>query len=114
MTAIYYWQQLSKRLFIKTALSHLLLGVIAAGFSFSQPIAMPIQTAVSPVGIIAIAAIVQDHQTVNKRSPQSLSQAKIHYFSSQIILPIYDEISPSKVIRLSPYNGIRAGPVISA
>lgn len=110
MIVINYWQKLSKRLIIKTALSHLLLGVIAAGFGLCQNEALPSESDVSHSGISAIASIVQDHQETAKRTSQTLASTKKQHTVAFLITPNYDDLSPSKAIRLSPYNGIRAGP----
>ncbi|WP_085248366.1 hypothetical protein [Gilliamella mensalis] len=114
MTMINYWQKLSKRLIIKTALSHLLLGVIAAGFSLCQHEALPAETSISQIGIIAIASIVQDHKKADRKKSQALPHLKKQCITARFITPSYVEFSPSKVIRLSPYNGIRAGPKATA
>ncbi|OCG01452.1 hypothetical protein [Gilliamella sp. wkB112] len=110
MIVIDYWQKLSKRFIIKTALSHLLLGVIATGFSLCPQEGLPTETAVPQVGIIAITAIVQEHQPAITTQSQTLSRLQKQYVKVQVISLNYSDISPSKVIRLSPYNGIRAGP----
>lgn len=114
MIVIHYWQKLSKRLIIKTALSHLLLGVIAAGFSLSQQDVLPAESPVSQVGIIAITSIVQEHQVASQTASQTLLQLQKQHFSKQISFPYYNYLLPSKVIRLSPNNGIRAGPIFTA
>jgi hypothetical protein len=111
MTVINYWQKISKRLIIKTALSHLLLSVIAAGFSFYKDNALPIQSSSTQVGIIAITVIVQDHQMPLETESQTLlSLSQKQHDNKKIISLNYDEVSPNTVIRLSPYNGIRASP----
>lgn len=110
MTVINYWQQISKRLIIKTALSHLLLGVIATGFGFYEKGVLPIQSSSTQVGIIAITAIVQDHQTPIRKESQTLPLSQKTHYDKQIVSLSYDKMNPSTVIRLSPYNGIRAGP----
>ncbi|OCG13850.1 hypothetical protein A9G41_07750 [Gilliamella sp. Nev5-1] len=107
---MYYWQKLSKSLIIKTALSHLLLGVVAAGFSLCQHEALPSEASVSQIGIIAIASIVQDHLEVERKKSQTLSHLQKRCIAAFFVIPNSIELSPSKVIRLSPYNGIRAGP----
>lgn len=114
MTMINYWQHISKRLIIKTALSHLLLGVIATGFGFYQQNALPVQSVTTQVGIIAITEIVQDQQIPTKKASQILSLLSKQHYDKQIIARNYDEVSPNTVIRLSPYNGIRAGPNATA
>lgn len=114
MTLINYWQQISKRLIIKTALSHLLLGVIAAGFGLYEENALPVQSSSTQVGIIAITAIVQDHQAPIRKKSQTSSLLKEEHYNKQIISLNYDEVTPNTVIRLSPYNGIRAGPQATA
>lgn len=114
MIVIHYWQKLSKRLIIKTALSHLLLGVIAAGFSLSQQDVLPAESSISQVGIITITAIVQEHQATARTESQTLSQLQKQHFSVQISSPYNDYLLPNKVIRLSPNNGIRAGPIAAA
>lgn len=110
MTVISYCKQLHKRFIIKTALSHLLLGVIAAGFGLYQENALPAQLSVSQVGIIAITAIVQDHQTPIKTHIQSLLLVQKQQDDKQTISLNHYDVSPNIVIRLTPYNGIRAGP----
>ncbi len=110
MIMVGYCQILSKRLNIKIALSRLFLGVIAAGFSLCSQDAILFESSTSQVGIIAITAIVQEHQTATTTKSQTLSRSKKHYIEEQIIPLNYSDISPSKAIRLSPYNGIRAGP----
>ncbi|OCG18591.1 MULTISPECIES: hypothetical protein [unclassified Gilliamella] len=116
MTMIYYWQKISKCLIIKTALSHLLLGVMAAGFGLYQHEALPSEASVSQIGIIAIASIVQDHQEIERKNSQTLLLLYLQkkYNTELFITPNCIELSPSKVIRLSPYNGIRAGPKATA
>lgn len=114
MTLINYWQQISKRLIIKTALSHLLLGVIAAGFGLYEENALPVQSSSTQVGIIAITAIVQDHQAPIRTKSQTSSLLKEEHCDKQIISLNYDEVTQNTVIRLSPYNGIRAGPQATA
>ncbi|MCX8601250.1 MULTISPECIES: hypothetical protein [unclassified Gilliamella] len=111
MTVISYCKQLHKRLIIKTALSHLLLGVIAAGFGLYQQPGLPAQSSISHVDIIAIAAIVQDHQAPSKSASQTLPLSAKRHAYVQINSPIYDDLSLSKVVRLSPDNAIRAGPI---
>ncbi|MCO6538747.1 MAG: hypothetical protein J6569_01280 [Gilliamella sp.] len=110
MIVINYWQKLRKRLIIKTALSHLLLGVIAAGFGLCQNEALPSESDVSHSRIIAITSIVQDHRETAQRKPQTLACSQKQHTVVLLIMPNYDDLSPSKAIRLSPYNGIRAGP----
>ncbi|KDN10200.1 MULTISPECIES: hypothetical protein [unclassified Gilliamella] len=112
MIVINYWQKLNKRLIIKTALSHLLLGVIAAGFGLCQNEALPSESDVSHSGIIAITSIVQDHrETAQRKLPTlALSCSPKQHTVVLLITPNYDDLSHSKAIRLSPYNGIRAGP----
>jgi hypothetical protein len=110
MIIINYWQKLSKRLIIKTALSHLLLGVIATGFGLCQNEALPSESDVSHCGIIAITSIVQDHRETTQRKSQTLAYSQKQHTIVLLITPSYDDLSPSKAIRLSPYNGIRAGP----
>ena len=110
MTMINYWQQISKRLIIKTALSHLLLGVIADGFGFYEENVRPVQSSSTQVGIIAITAIVQDHQTPIRKESQTLPLSQKQHYNKQIISLNYDKVSFNTVIRLSAYNGIRAGP----
>lgn len=108
-----YWHKLSQYLMIKTALPHLLLGVIATGFSFSQQANLPIQTAVSPVSIIAITEIVQERHVAFQN--QSEIRLETDYSAIQPVITQTDgDVSPSKTIRLTPYNGIRAGPVTLA
>ncbi|OCG22217.1 hypothetical protein A9G11_07500 [Gilliamella sp. wkB108] len=114
MTVIDYWQKLSKRLIIKTALSHLLLGVIATGFSLCQQNALPSESSVSQVGIIAITAIVQENQTATKTESPTLAYSQKQHSAVEIISLNYGETTPSKVVRLSPNNGIRAGPKVTA
>lgn len=114
MTLINYWQQISKRLIIKTALSHLLLGVIAAGFGLYEENALPVQSSSTQVGIIAITAIVQDHQAPIRKKSQTSSLLEEEHYDKQIISLNYDEVTPNTIIRLSPYNGIRAGPQATA
>ncbi|MWN06156.1 hypothetical protein [Gilliamella sp. Pas-s95] len=114
MTMINYWQKLSKRLIIKTALSHLLLGAIAAGFSLYQQEALPLEASVSQIGIIAISSIVQDHQEVDRKKSQTLPHSQKQCIAALFIAPNDIELSSSKVIRLSPDNGIRAGPKATA
>ncbi|MWN89749.1 hypothetical protein GQ597_03360 [Gilliamella sp. Pra-s65] len=110
MVVINYWQKLSKRLIIKTALSHLLLGVIAAGFGLCQNEALPSESDVSQSGIMTITSIVQDHQETAPKQSQTLAHTQKQHITAFLITPNYDDLSPSKAIRLSPYNGIRAGP----
>ncbi len=114
MIIINYWQKISKRLIINTALSHLLLGVIAAGFGLYQENALPAQSSASQVGIITITRIVQDHQTPITTTSQTLVLAqKRQYY--RLITPLnYRDVSPNPIIRLSPNNGIRAGPDTTA
>ncbi|MCO6552525.1 MAG: hypothetical protein J6563_06100 [Gilliamella sp.] len=114
MTMINYWQKLSKRLPIKIAFPHLLLGVIATVFSLCQHDALPTESSVSQIEIIAIASIVQDHQEIDRKKSQTLPQLQKQCIVALFIRPNYIELSPSKVIRLSPYNGIRAGPIATA
>lgn len=114
MNVISYCKKLHKRLIIKTALSHLLLGVIAAGFGLYEENALPVQSSSTQVGIIAITAIVQDHQAPIKTKSQTSSLLKEEHYDKQIISLNYDEVTPNTVIRLSPYNGIRAGPQATA
>ncbi|OCG06615.1 hypothetical protein A9G13_10140 [Gilliamella sp. wkB178] len=110
MIVIDYWQKLSKRFIIKTALSHLLLGVIATGFSLCSQDGLPAEASVPQVGIIAITAIVPEHQSVIPKQSQTLSRLQKQYVRIKDLSLNYSNISPSKIIRLSPYNGIRAGP----
>ncbi|MCX8670596.1 hypothetical protein J3U22_04315 [Gilliamella sp. B2865] len=114
MNVISYCKKLHKRLIIKTALSHLLLGVIAAGFGLYEENALPVQSSSTQVGIIAITAIVQDHQAPIRKKSQTSSLLKEEHYNKQIISLNYDEVTPNTVIRLSPYNGIRAGPQATA
>ncbi|OCG25681.1 hypothetical protein A9G45_01905 [Gilliamella sp. HK2] len=113
MTVINYWQKISKRLIIKTALSHLLLGVIATGFGFHQENALPAQQLISQVDIITITAIVQEHQSQLKIKPQTFVSSQKQYFDKQILLQNNDALCLNTTIRLSPNNGIRAGPHVA-
>lgn len=112
---INYWQKIIKRLIINTALSHLLLSVIATAFGLYQENILPTQASVSQVGIIAITAIVQDHQTsiTTKSQTLALSQTQQYY---KPITPLHynSDVYPNIIIRLSLNNGIRAGPNTSA
>ncbi|OCG09444.1 hypothetical protein [Gilliamella apicola] len=114
MNIINYWQKISKRLIINTALSHLLLGVIAAGFGLYQENALPAQSSTSQVGIIAITLIVQDHQTPITTKSQTLALSQKPQCYRSITSLNYRDVSPNPIIRLSPNNGIRAGPNTTA
>ncbi|MCX8650331.1 hypothetical protein J3U21_08065 [Gilliamella sp. B2776] len=114
MIMINYWQKISKRLIINTALSHLLLGVIAAGFGLCQENALPVQLSTSQVGIITITLIVQDHQAPITTKTQTLALSQKPQFYKSFTPLNYTEISPNTIIRLSPNNGIRAGPDATA
>ncbi|MDF7666286.1 hypothetical protein PT273_00185 [Orbaceae bacterium ESL0727] len=109
MTVVHYWQQFSKRLIIKTALSHLLLGVIAAGFSLSEQNALSVQTLQAPlaeqVEIMTIAALAQDQSAIITMpdNPQLIVK-------SADLSPCNQYIAPHCKLTLLPNNGIRAGP----
>lgn len=105
-----FWQILSKRLTIKTALSHLLLGVIATGFSLCQQDAIPNESTVSHVGIMAIKEIVQDQQISLRKESQSL--ISLHKLSTiPIFIAVsYNDFSFNKPIQITSHNAIRAGP----
>lgn len=111
MNVIHYWQRLTKRLIIKKALSHLLLGVIATGFSLSEQNALPVHFSNS-VNIITIASLVQVHeQQIVNRAITHVLHRPVNSFNADAVVPTYCYIPLGNVIRLSPHNGIRAGPV---
>ncbi|OCF96452.1 hypothetical protein A9G10_08280 [Gilliamella sp. wkB308] len=105
-----FWQILSKRLTIKTALSHLLLGVIATGFSLCQQEAIPNESTVSHVGIMANNEIVQDQQVSTRKVSQSLTTPYKFSTNTVFMATNYDILSTNKPIQITSHNAIRAGP----
>ncbi|MDF7671283.1 hypothetical protein PT276_08800 [Orbaceae bacterium ESL0721] len=109
MKVIYLWQQLRNQLIvksaIKTALSHLLLGVIAAGFSLSGQASVLVQ--ITPhseqTKTVTISSLVQKKQT-----PQIKISEK-HATTSTACSSSYRYIASNSRILL-PNHGIRAGP----
>lgn len=105
------WRTFSKHFAIKIALPHLFFGMIAAAFSLSVQSAAPVTQ--QPANIITIAAVMvnlYEHQSDNQIQTVCITNVKQQV--NQPLLPSsinYDDVSP--VIRLTPYNGIRAGPV---
>lgn len=105
-----YWHKLTKRFTIKITLPHLLLGVIATAFSLSVQAGLPANS--SQANIIPIAAVIvtlHKHQSNN----QIKSVVTVHTQHKLIYNRSSSSLSYNKTIfaiRLTPNNGIRAGP----
>lgn len=105
-----YWHKLSKRFAIKMALPHLLFGVVAAAFSLSAQSGLPASQ--QPANIITIAAVMVNLQEL--QSDRQMQTICIADNQQQMVIdtPLsaiqYQASIP--VIRLTPNNGIRAGP----
>lgn len=113
MMRISCWQNVSKQLAIKMALSHLLLGLIAASFGlFDQNCHVIRSPETNIITIASVMVSLQEYQT-NKVSSSApiITQPKSSYLK---LIPatnfLYQQIIP--VVRLTPYNGIRAGPIL--
>lgn len=105
-----YWHKLTKRFTIKITLPHLLLGVIATAFSLSVQTGLPAN--LSQANIIPIAAVIvtlHEHQSDNQTKSVVIAHAQHKLIYNQPpSSPSYNEIIFA--IRLTPNNGIRAGP----
>ena len=113
MNVIYLWQQLRNQLIvksaIKTALSHLLLGVIAAGFSLSgqaSPV-VHIKPQSEQMKIVTIPSLVQ------KKHTEQIQISDKDIIKVTACLPNYRYIVPNSTILLLNH-GIRAGPAFMA
>lgn len=109
-----YWHKFSKHFTIKVALPHLLFGVIAAAFSLSAQSSIPVNQ--QPTNIIAITAVMvnlYEHQSDNHIQTVCVVNTK-QKVSQQVTSVSIDYSDASPVIRLTPYNGIRAGPTYLA
>lgn len=118
MMIINYWQKISKRYF----LSHLFLGVIAAGFGLtSSALALPNQMTGQPVTILNIVSIAKA-QAQEQLSVPSLQQIRHDHFIKQSSFAVFISASylnyslfPQHTSRFgfSLANAIRAGPTIN-
>lgn len=113
MVMMYYWQKLGKCFTIKVALPHLLLGVMVAALSLSDQTALSTKsTNPRTTNIIAIASVM-----VNLHESQSDVVIQSQYPIVNKIAVQFTPVLPTfciesgKVIRLTPNNGIRAGPL---
>ncbi|XKM13857.1 hypothetical protein RCS94_01455 [Orbaceae bacterium ac157xtp] len=107
-----YWHKLSQRFAIKIALPHLLLGVMAASFSLSNQSVIPTNQPINHlVTITTVMASLQDSQNeavVANPFINELVKSTSNIFVSHFALWQVDSVKP---VRLTPYNGIRAGPL---
>lgn len=109
-----YWHKFSKHFAIKVALPHLFFGVMAAAFSLSAQSSVPVNQ--QPANIITIAAVMvnlYEHHSDNQIQTTHIANTKqlVSENITPCLISYCDEIP---VIRLTPYNGIRAGPTIVA
>lgn len=106
------WKNFSKRFTIKVAISHLLLGAIAAAFSFSDISTLSARS--GEANIVSIASVmvnIQEHQSdadIQSQLPSTIKHVPISIQMDSLSFLKYSE--PSLIIRLTPNNGIRAGP----
>ncbi|WP_121145912.1 hypothetical protein [Orbus hercynius] len=112
---MHYWQRFKQHFTIRVALPHLLLGVIAAAFSLSAQSTLPAsqQQAASIITIASVMVSLHEYQSDNQVQPIGL--ASCHRQLSRAI-PFLAATYTERltVIRLTPYNGIRAGPTFLA
>lgn len=118
MMIINYWQRISKRYF----LSHLFLGVIAAGLGLtSSALALPTQMTGQPVNILNIVSIAKA-QAQEPISVPSLQQIRHDHFIHQTSFSSHDFLSYLSYSVFSQHdsrfgfflaNAIRAGPAIN-
>jgi len=107
------WQKLSKRFVIKIALPHLLLSVLATAFSLSAHGGLPANQS-QPANIITIATVMvnlQEYHCDKQTQSISLFPDEPQLFHIPFSSTQYNAFIP--VIRLTPNNGIRAGPSFS-
>jgi hypothetical protein len=112
MISICYWQNMTKRFAIKVALPHLLLGLLATTFSlFDQTTYIG---SVPETNISTIAAVIvnfQQYRSANQVDTPFPISIKYYLNRLNFKLPSFTQDKHTvKVIRLTPSNGIRAGP----
>lgn len=112
MTTMFNWQKFTQHFSMKISLPHLLIGVIAAAFSFSDQSSLNNRS--HETDIITIASVMVNlHEYQSDKDVQSLSSCINKNSKSFVQLKStfisYDNFSPT-ILRLTPNNGIRAGP----
>ncbi|WP_392561496.1 hypothetical protein RHO12_10145 [Orbus sturtevantii] len=106
------WQKLSKRFVIKIALPHLLLSVLATAFSLSAQGGLLPANQSPQANIIAIAAVIvnlHEQQSDKQVQPVCLFKEQLQLVDVPFVPTQYNDFIPA--IRLTPNNGIRAGPI---
>lgn len=114
---IHCLSRLPSRLVIRTALSHLLLGVVVVGFGFSQQRLLGVnefRTSSSQTNIISIATIsaqIQEQIVVAHCLAQAIHLLNDPSVPNHLDSSVhYPHIETIDVVKVTSANGIRDGP----